>query len=159
MDRRILEALKDPLMHLIHNSIDHGIEYPDIRAERHKKVRGIVRIRIVPLSGSKVSIEVSDDGAGIDRGVIRKAAVEKGIVSAEEVAALTDDEAIWLIFRSGLSTNPIVTDLSGRGLGLAIVEDTVTRLGGQVTVSSEVGKGTTITDAGPGHGLPRSAAW
>jgi two-component system, chemotaxis family, sensor kinase CheA len=145
MDRRILEVLKDPLMHLIHNSIDHGIEYPDIRAERNKKVRGIVRIRIVPLSGSKVGIEVSDDGAGIDRRVIRKAAVEKGIVSAEEEAALTDDEAVWLIFQSGLSTNPIVTDLSGRGLGLAIVEETVTRLGGSVTVSSDVGKNTTIT--------------
>jgi two-component system, chemotaxis family, sensor kinase CheA len=144
MDRRILEALKDPLMHLIHNSIDHGIEYPDIRAERHKKIRGMVRIRIVPLSGSKVSIEVSDDGTGIDRGIIRKAAVEKGIVSAAEEATLTDDEAIWLIFQSGLSTNPIVTDLSGRGLGLAIVEETVTRLGGAVTVSSDAGKGTTI---------------
>jgi len=144
MDRRILEALKDPLMHLIHNSIDHGIEYPDIRAEQHKKVRGIVRIRIVPLSGSKVGIEVSDDGTGIDCGVIRRTAIEKGIVSAKEVSELTDDEAIWLIFRSGLSTSPIVTDLSGRGLGLAIVEDTVTRLGGEVTVSSSVGKGTTI---------------
>jgi two-component system chemotaxis sensor kinase CheA len=144
MDRRILEMLKDPLMHLIHNSIDHGIEYPDIRAERHKNIRGIVRIRIIPLSGSKVGIEVSDDGTGIDRDIIRKAAVEKGIVSAEDVAPLTDDEAIWLIFRSGLSTNPIVTDLSGRGLGLAIVEETVTRLGGAVTVSSDVGRGTTI---------------
>jgi two-component system chemotaxis sensor kinase CheA len=144
MDRRILEALKDPLMHLIHNSIDHGIEYPDIRAEQHKKIRGIVRIRIFPVSGSKVGIEVSDDGGGIDRGLIRKAAVEKGIVSAEEEAALTDDEVIWLIFRSGLSTSPIVTDLSGRGLGLAIVEDSVTRLGGSVTVSSEVGRGTTF---------------
>ncbi len=144
MDRRILEALKDSLMHLIHNSIDHGIEYPDIRAERRKDVRGKVRIRIVPLSGSKVSIEVSDDGAGIDCGVIRQAAVEKGIVSAGDIAALTDDEVIWLIFRSGLSTSPIVSDLSGRGLGLAIVEDAVTRLGGAVTVSSEVGKGTTI---------------
>jgi two-component system chemotaxis sensor kinase CheA len=144
MDRRIIETLKDPLMHLIHNSIDHGIEYPDIRAEQHKEVRGIVRIRIVPLSGSKVGIEVSDDGSGIDCSVIRRTAVEKGIISAKEVAELTDDEAIWLIFRSGLSTCPIVTDLSGRGLGLAIVEDTVTRLGGEVTVSSGVGRGTTI---------------
>lgn len=144
MDRRILEALKDPLMHLIHNSIDHGIEYPDIRSERSKKVRGVVRIRIIPLSGSKVGIEVSDDGGGIDRSVIRHAAVEKGFVSRDQAAALTDDEAIWLIFRSGLSTSPIVTDISGRGLGLAIVEDTVTRLGGSVTVSSESGKGTTI---------------
>lgn len=144
MDRRIIETLKDPLMHLIHNSIDHGIEYPDIRAERHKTVRGTVRIRIIPFSGSKVSIEVSDDGAGIDLNVIRRAVVEKGIASAKDVSALTDDEAIWLIFRSGLSTNPIVTDLSGRGLGLAIVEETVTRLGGVVTVSSEIGKGTTL---------------
>jgi two-component system chemotaxis sensor kinase CheA len=144
MDRRIIETLKDPLMHLIHNSIDHGIEYPDIRAERRKPVRGTVRIRIIPFSGSKVSIEVSDDGAGIDLNVIRRAVVEKGIASARDVAALTDDEAIWLIFRSGLSTNPIVTDLSGRGLGLAIVEETVTRLGGAVTVSSEIGKGTTL---------------
>jgi two-component system, chemotaxis family, sensor kinase CheA len=144
MDRRILEALKDSLMHLIHNSIDHGIEYPDIRAEHRKEARGKVRIRIVPLSGSKVSIEVSDDGAGIDCRVIRQAAMEKGIGSAGEVAALTDDEVIWLIFRSGLSTSPIVSDLSGRGLGLAIVEDAVTRLGGAVAVSSEIGKGTTI---------------
>jgi two-component system, chemotaxis family, sensor kinase CheA len=144
MDRRILEALKDPLMHLIHNSIDHGIEYPDIRAEHKKKVRGLVRIRIAPLSGSKVGIDITDDGAGIERALIRKTAVEKGIAPAGEIAALTDDEVIWLIFRSGLSTSPIVTDISGRGLGLAIVEDTVTRLGGSVTVSSEVGRGTTI---------------
>jgi len=144
MDRRILEALKDPLMHLIHNSIDHGIEYPDIRAKRDKNVRGTVRIRIVPVSGSKVGIEVSDDGMGIDQEAIRKAALEKGIVSSDEGAALSDDEAIWLIFRSGLSTNPVVSDISGRGLGLAIVEETVTRLGGAVTVSSEPGKGTTL---------------
>jgi two-component system chemotaxis sensor kinase CheA len=144
MDRRILEALKDPLMHLIHNSIDHGIEYPDIRADRSKPVRGFVRIRVVPLSGSKVGIEVSDDGAGIDRRVIRRTAVEKGIVSAKEEATLTDEEAIWLIFRSGLSTSEIITDLSGRGLGLAIVEDTVTRMGGHVTISSGIGKGTTV---------------
>lgn len=145
MDRRILDTLKDPLMHLIHNSIDHGIEYPDIRAEREKGVRGVVRIRIVPLSGSKVGIEVSDDGAGIDLKVIRRAAVEKGFIHEEEAAALSDDEAIWLIFRSGLSTNPVVTGISGRGLGLAIVEETVTRLGGSVAVSSETGTGTTIT--------------
>lgn len=145
MDRRILDTLKDPLMHLIHNSIDHGIEYPDIRAEREKSVRGVVRIRIVPLSGSKVGIEVSDDGAGIDLKVIRRAAVEKGFIHEEEAEALSDDEAIWLIFRSGLSTNPVVTGISGRGLGLAIVEETVTRLGGSVTVSSETGTGTAIT--------------
>jgi len=144
MDRRILEALKDPIMHLIHNSIDHGIEYPDIRSLKKKPVRGIVRIRVVPLSGSKVNIEVSDDGSGIDPGVIRKIALERGFISAQEDSTLSDSEIIWLVFKSGLSTSPIITDLSGRGLGLAIVEDTATRLGGKVAVSSVQNQGTTV---------------
>ncbi len=145
MDRRILESLKDPLMHLINNSIDHGIEYPDIRERQHKPAQGVIRIRILPLSGSKVGIEVSDDGAGIDCNTVRNAAVVNGIITAREVKKLTDEEAIWLIFRSGLSVKPDVTDISGRGLGLAIVEDTVTRLGGNVILSSQLGKGTSIT--------------
>ncbi|MEI7855938.1 MAG: chemotaxis protein CheW [Methanomicrobiales archaeon] len=145
MDRRILESLKDPLMHLINNSIDHGIEYPDIRAGQHKPARGIVRIRIVPVSGSKVGIEVSDDGAGIDCNKVRNSAVKNGIITKREAGKLTDEEAIWLIFRSGLSVKPDVTDISGRGLGLAIVEDTVTRLGGNVILTSQLGAGTSIT--------------
>jgi two-component system chemotaxis sensor kinase CheA len=145
MDRRILGSLKDPLMHLINNSIDHGIEYPDIREQQHKPERGIVRIRIVPLSGSKVGIEVSDDGGGIDCNKVRNAAAESGILTVKEAEKLTDEEAIWLIFRSGLSVKPDVTDISGRGLGLAIVEDTVTRLGGNVILTSQLGKGTSIT--------------
>ncbi len=144
MDRRILESLKDPLMHLINNSIDHGIEYPDIREEQHKPQRGIVRIRIVPVSGSKVGIEVSDDGAGIDCKKVRDAAVENGIITLREAGKLTDEEAMWLIFRSRLSVKPDVTDISGRGLGLAIVEDTVTRLGGSVILTSQLRKGTSI---------------
>ncbi|MFA4850861.1 MAG: response regulator [Methanoregula sp.] len=145
MDRRILESLKDPLMHLINNSIDHGIEYPDIREEQHKPERGIVRIRIIPHSGSNVGIEVSDDGAGIDCNNVRNAAVKNGIITAIDAGKLTDEEAIWLIFRSGLSVKPDATDISGRGLGLAIVEDTVTRLGGNVILASQLGKGTSIT--------------
>lgn len=145
VDRRILDALKDPLMHLIYNSIDHGIEYPDIRAARNKSLRGQVRIKAFALSGGKVGIEICDDGAGIDGKIIRKAAVQTGLITAKEEARLTDAEAIWLIFRSGLSTSSIITEISGRGLGLAIVEDTVTRLGGYVTISSEIGKGTCIT--------------
>ena len=144
MDRRILETLKDPLMHLIHNSIDHGIESPIIRAEAKKSPRGTVKIRIEPLSGSKVGIEVTDDGAGIDPDIIRRTAIEKGVANTQEVATLSDSDIIWLIFRSGLSTSPNVTDLSGRGLGLAIVEESVTRLGGAVTISSSLGRGTTI---------------
>jgi len=145
VDRRILDSLKDPLMHLIYNSIDHGIEYPDLRAPRNKPVRGTVRIRVVLVSGGKVDIEVSDNGKGIDGSEIRKAAVRIGLITEQEEARLTDAEAVWLIFRSGFSTSPIITEVSGRGLGLAIVEDTITRLGGYVTIASEHGKGTTIT--------------
>ena len=145
MDRRILTTLKDPLIHLINNCIDHGIEYPDIRTARNKPVRGVIRIRIIPLSGSMVGIEVSDDGNGIDRGAVRKAATRSGIITRREAEKLTDDEVIWLIFRSGVSINSSVTELSGRGLGLAIVEETITRLGGNVSVSSIPGSGTTIT--------------
>jgi two-component system, chemotaxis family, sensor kinase CheA len=144
MDRRILEALKDPIMHLVHNSIDHGIEYPDVRSQKKKQVRGTVHIKVVPLSGSKVNIEISDDGAGIDPGIIRKIARDKGFITAKEDSVLTDNEIIWLVFRSGLSTSPMITDLSGRGLGLAIVEDTATRLGGKVSVASVLNKGTTF---------------
>ena len=144
VDRRILDALKDPLMHLVYNSIDHGIEYPDIREARNKPVRGRVLVRIVPLSGGKVGIEVSDDGTGIDGSLIRDTAVRTGLITEREESRLTDTEAVWLIFRSGLSTSQNVTEISGRGLGLAIVEDTVTRLGGYVTVMSDVGKGTRI---------------
>ncbi|NMB78066.1 MAG: response regulator, partial [Methanomicrobiales archaeon] len=144
MDRRILEALKDPIMHLVHNAIDHGIEYPDIRALKQKPVRGIVRIRVVPLSGSNVNIEISDDGCGIDPAIIRRVAQDRGFITEKEAAALSDSEVIWLIFKSGLSTTPMITDLSGRGLGLAIVEDTATRLGGKVSVASAANKGTTV---------------
>ncbi len=144
MDRRILNALKDPLLHLINNSIDHGIEYPDIRIARNKPDRGVIRIRIIPLSGSMVGIEVSDDGNGIDCSGIRQAAVESGIITRREADKLTDNEAIWLIFRSGLSLTSSVTELSGRGLGLAIVEETITRLGGNVSVTSLPRSGTTI---------------
>ncbi len=145
VDRRILNALKDPILHIINNCIDHGIEYPDIRTARKKPERGVIRIRIIPLSGGKVGIEVSDDGNGIDCQAVRLAAVRSGILTRREADKLTDDEAIWLIFRSGLSMNASVTDLSGRGLGLAIVEETITRLGGTVSVSSVTGTGTVIT--------------
>jgi two-component system chemotaxis sensor kinase CheA len=145
MDRRILNSLKDPLLHLINNCIDHGIEYPDIRTARKKPMMGVIRIRIIPLSGIMVGIEVSDDGNGIDFGAIRRAAIRNGMITRDEADKLTDDEVIWLIFRSGLSISPSVTEISGRGLGLAIVEETITRLGGNISVSSLPGTGTTIT--------------
>ena len=145
MDRRILEALKPSLMHLIHNCIDHGFETPGERVKLGKPDHGCLTIRITPHSGSKVEIDVIDDGSGIDRDQIRKVAIEKGVITERQGSLLTDDEALWLIFRSGMSTCGEVTDLSGRGLGLAIVEDTVTRLGGDIMIASHIQKGTTIT--------------
>ncbi|OQA59098.1 MAG: chemotaxis protein CheA [Euryarchaeota archaeon ADurb.Bin294] len=145
MDRRLLDMLKVPLMHLINNSVDHGIEYPDEREALGKPPRGQIRIKITAHSGSKVEITLSDDGRGVDREKIKKTAIEKGLLSDEEGTTIDDDEAIWLIFKSGLTTSPMITDLSGRGLGLAIVEDTITRMGGEVLVTSEKGKGTTFS--------------
>lgn len=145
MDRRILDILKVPLMHLVNNSVDHGIEYPDERLELGKPRRGNIKIKISPHSGSKVEINFSDDGRGIDRKKIRETAKEKGVLTREEDNTLDDDASIWLIFKSGLTTSPMITDLSGRGLGLAIVEDTIARMGGNVLVSSEIGKGTTFS--------------
>lgn len=145
VDRRILDILKDPLIHLIYNSIDHGIEYPDIREAAAKPVVGHVRIRVTTPSGGRVKIEISDDGKGLNGARIRAAALQAGVISPDEGAKITDQDAIWLVFRSGFSTNPVVTEISGRGLGLAIVEDTITRLGGRVMVASKVGRGTRFT--------------
>lgn len=145
VDRRILDTLKDPLIHLVYNSIDHGIEYPDIREAAAKSVVGHVRIRVTTPGGGRVKIEISDDGKGLDGSRIRSSALKAGLISLEENARISDQDAIWLIFRSGFSTNPVVTEISGRGLGLAIVEDTVTRLGGRVMVASRVGRGTRFT--------------
>jgi len=145
MDRRILEALKPALMHLIHNCIDHGFATPDVRHQRGKPDCGLLKVRVTPHSGSKVSIEVIDDGAGIDRAMVRQTAVERGVITSRQEPHLTDEEALWLIFRSGLSTCREVSELSGRGLGLAIVDDVVSRLGGEVRISSEPLKGTAIT--------------
>lgn len=145
IDRRILDMLKVPLMHLVNNCIDHGIEYPDQRVSLGKPQRGTISIKISPHSGSKVEVTISDDGWGIDCQAIRENAREKGFLTSEQDRALDDDESIWLIFKSGLTTRPEITDISGRGLGLAIVEDTIARMGGNVLVSSELGKGTVFS--------------
>ena len=136
VDRRILEEMKDPLIHLIRNCIDHGIEKPEERKEKKKSPRGTVTLAIAQRDGNKVEILVSDDGAGIDVAKVRAAAVKLGLVSQEEAAELGEQQVLSFIFHSGVSTSPIITDISGRGLGLAIVREKVEKLGG--TVSAEV---------------------
>ncbi|MCK4344877.1 MAG: hybrid sensor histidine kinase/response regulator [Bacteroidales bacterium] len=144
IDRRILEEMKDPLIHLVRNCIDHGIEKPEERVKNKKPPSGKVVISVTQLPGNKVEILISDDGAGIDLSKVKEKAVKEGIISEKEKKELTDQEAEALIYHSGISTSPIITDISGRGLGLAILREKVDALGGTVSMKSELHKGTTF---------------
>lgn len=144
VDRRILEEMKDPLVHLLRNCVDHGIEKPADRQGKNKRPRGVISITIAQRDGGKVEIVVSDDGAGINLAKVRAAAVKSGAVSAEEAAKLDHAATAMLIFRSGITTSPLVTDISGRGLGLAIVREKVDKLGGSLAVETHPDVGTTF---------------
>jgi two-component system, chemotaxis family, sensor kinase CheA len=144
IDKRILEQMKDPLIHLLRNSVDHGIEPPAERARRGKPARATIKLEVAQLSGNMVRLTISDDGAGIDTGGVRAAAIKRGVLSPEDAAALGEPETQALIFRSEVSTSPIITQLSGRGLGLAIVWEKATKLGGTVSVESQEGAATTF---------------
>lgn len=144
IDRRILEEMKDPLIHMIRNGIDHGIEKPEERLQKNKPRQGTIRILIIHRNGSKVEIAVSDDGAGIPVDKVAATAKKLGLATDEQLRKMTEAAKLSLIFQSGISTSPIVTDLSGRGLGLAIVQEKVEKLGGTVSVESRAGQGTTF---------------
>jgi two-component system chemotaxis sensor kinase CheA len=144
IDRRILETIKDPLIHLVRNAVAHGIEDPEARVAAGKPPRGRVSISFSPLEGERIEVAVEDDGTGADPRRIREAAVRAGLVTSEDAEALGDDETLDLVFRSGLSTSPIITDLSGHGLGLAIVEERVGRLEGEVRLENRPGAGMTV---------------
>jgi two-component system, chemotaxis family, sensor kinase CheA len=144
IDRQILEEMKDPLVHLVRNCIDHGIETPEQRKERGKLLRATIRIAIFLRSTIKVEIVVSDDGAGIDFQKVRAASVAQGLVSEEEARKMDDLQAGGLIFKSGVSTSPMITEISGRGLGLAIAQERAEKVGGTVSVESQPGAGTTF---------------
>lgn len=145
MDRRILEALKDPLLHLVRNAIDHGIEPPEERRRTGKPEQGSIQIRVTQKNGNWVEIRLSDDGAGINPENVRQAAIRSGLITEAEAAQLSEQETIDLIFSSGMTTSRAVTAISGRGLGLAIVRERVEALGGRVSVSTIRGAGTTFS--------------
>jgi len=144
LDRSILDEIGDPLVHVVRNAVDHGIEPPEVREEAGKDPAGSIELRATR-ERDRVTITVEDDGAGIDVEAVRDAAVEEGIHTREEVEALDDEAVQDLIFHSGFSTAAEVTDVSGRGVGLDVVADTVDRLDGSVHVESEPGEGTTIS--------------
>ena len=145
VDRKVLEAVKDPLIHLARNAVDHGIEPPDERARAGKPRRGRISIALAPAEGGRVEIRVEDDGRGIDPALVRAAAVRCGVAPREEVEGLTDEQALRLVYASGLTTSPMITDLSGHGLGLAIVRERVEGLGGELRLTSRVGEGTKVS--------------
>jgi two-component system, chemotaxis family, sensor kinase CheA len=141
-DKRILEEMKDPLVHLLRNAVDHGIEKPPVRAAKKKASRGRVTLVIAPKDAGRIEVLIADDGAGIEFEQVRAAAVKQGIVPKSEADKLDEEATLSLIFRSGVSTNPILTDISGRGLGLAIVREKVEELGGSVLVETHHDAGT-----------------
>ncbi|HUY14646.1 MAG TPA: response regulator [Terriglobia bacterium] len=143
-DRRILEEMKDPLIHLVRNCVDHGIEHPKEREQRQKPLTATLRVAISPKSRDKVEIVVSDDGAGIDVQKVQATAVKLGLVSQDDAQKMDEQEALSLVFQSGVSTSPMITDVSGRGLGLAIVREKAEKLGGAVSVETRPGIGTTF---------------
>ena len=140
LDRNLVEALADPLVHLVRNAIDHGIESPAARRAAGKSEQGTVRLS-AQQEGDHVSIEVSDDGAGIDPEKIRRSAVNKGVIDSDAAARLSADECLHLIFAPGFSTRTEVSDLSGRGVGMDVVQSKIRELSGQVQIQSEVGRG------------------
>ncbi len=144
IDRRILEEMKDPLIHIIRNSIDHGIETPEVRRESNKSAQGSIQVDVSLDADQKVVVHIRDDGAGVDKQQIIDAAVRAGMVDRNAGAELSDEAAHMLLFQSGVSTSPYITDVSGRGLGMAIVAEKVALLGGTIDLHTEPGQGTTF---------------
>ncbi len=142
-DKNIVEALADPLIHIVRNSLDHGLETPEVRRATGKPEAGKLTIRASQES-NRVYIEISDDGKGINPDVVKRKAYEKGIIDEATMERMTDQEAVNLVFAAGFSTTEIISDLSGRGVGMDVVRSAVEKVNGTVSIESEVGKGTLI---------------
>ena len=143
LDKTIIEAIKDPLTHLVRNSVDHGIELPDDRVKAGKDRSGRLILRAFH-EGGQVNIEITDDGAGLNVERIRKKAVERAVITTEQAARMTEREIFNLIFLPGFSTAEKVTNVSGRGVGMDVVKTNVEKIGGTVDVQSTLGRGTTV---------------
>jgi two-component system chemotaxis sensor kinase CheA len=142
LDKRVLEEVKDPLIHLLRNCVDHGIEFPAQRSAAGKPETGTITLEVSQLGAGKVRISVMDDGAGIDASRVLGVAIERGLLGSDEAASIGKEDAYSLVFASELSTRKTVTAVSGRGLGLAIVKEKALKLGGSASVTSDPGLGT-----------------
>ena len=144
LDKLIVEELSDPLMHLLRNSLDHGIEPPEVRRLHHKPTRGKIRLKARE-QGNQVIIEVGDDGGGMDEARIRQVAVERGLVTEAQAQELSRRDLLNLVFLPGFSTRADVSEMSGRGVGLDVVKTNLQRLSGLIDIDSRRGDGTTFT--------------
>jgi two-component system chemotaxis sensor kinase CheA len=142
LDRRILAQLRDPLVHLLRNAIDHGVGTPEERASAGKGPKATLTLSVNQADAGMVEIIVADDGKGIDPASVKASALKQGVITEAEAASMSNDEAINLIFQSALSTAKIITEISGRGLGLAIVKENIGNLGGKLVVETQKGRGT-----------------
>jgi two-component system chemotaxis sensor kinase CheA len=143
LDRSVIEAIRDPLMHIVRNAVDHGIERPEVRAAAGKAPEGCLRVRASHESGL-VQIEITDDGGGIDPDKVVAAAVERRLLTAQEAAVMSEKEQVNLIFLPGLSTADQITNLSGRGVGMDVVKSSIEKIGGTVEAQSRLGRETTV---------------
>ena len=144
LDKNLVEALADPLVHLVRNSVDHGIELPDVREKNGKPREGTV-ILSAQQEGDHILLSIEDDGAGMDPELLRGKAVEKGLMDEESAARLEDKECFNLIFMAGFSTKEEISDISGRGVGMDVVKTRISQLNGSLDIESKLGKGTTLT--------------
>jgi two-component system chemotaxis sensor kinase CheA len=143
LDKTIIEAIKDPLTHVVRNSVDHGIEPPETRLERGKQAEGCLSLRAFH-EGGQVLIEITDDGGGINPEKVKNKAVERGLINAEQAGRLSDREMIGLIFLPGFSTAETITNVSGRGVGMDVVKTNIEKINGSVDLQSKLGLGTTL---------------
>lgn len=142
LDRSLLEAIKDPLTHMVRNAVDHGVETPDVRKKAGKDPKGTVTLKAYH-AGGQVVVDIIDDGAGIDPAVVANKALEKGLVTQQQLGEMSDKEIFNLLFLPGFSTAKKVSNISGRGVGTDVVKTSVEAIGGTVDVESELGKGST----------------
>jgi len=143
LDKNVVEALSDPLVHLVRNAVDHGVETPDERLKTGKGARGTVRL-MAKAQGDHVLIQLQDDGAGMDPNKLRSRAIERGLISGEQAATLDTQACLQLIFMPGFSTREVISDVSGRGVGMDVVKTKIDALGGEVHLVSEPGKGSMV---------------
>lgn len=143
LDRTIIEAIRDPLTHIVRNSIDHGIEDPDTRKAAGKSPEGFLVMRAFH-EGGQVNIEVIDDGGGVSVDRVRRKSIERGLIKPDEAAGMSDRELVNLIFTPGFSTSETVSDVSGRGVGMDVVRTNIEKIGGSVDIQSSTGSGTTV---------------